>query len=80
MVGLCWLYSHYYACAYWAKASCNMSAQKELIIYRKMLRTARRALQSIRDYEPWAHMIARNALDEIEQTSFGVVPEVDEEV
>ena len=57
-----------------------MSAQKELIVYRKMLRTARRALQRIRDYEPGAHMIARAALEEIEQTGFPYVgAKVDED-
>jgi len=50
-----------------------MSAAKELIVYRKMLRTARRALQRIRDYEAGAHMIAAVALEEIEQTGFPYV-------
>jgi hypothetical protein len=57
-----------------------MSAAKELIVYRKMLRTARRALQRIRDYEVGPHLIARNALEEIEQTGFPYVgAKVDED-
>jgi hypothetical protein len=47
-----------------------MSAAKELIVYRKLLRTARLALQRIRDYEPGARMIAQGALEEIEQVGF----------
>jgi hypothetical protein len=57
-----------------------MSAAKELIVYRKMLRIARQALQRIRDYEAGPHSIARNALDEIEQTGFPYVgAKVDED-
>jgi hypothetical protein len=57
-----------------------VSVAKELIVYRKMLRTARRALQRIRDYEPGAHSIARAALEEIERTGFQYVgTKVDED-
>jgi hypothetical protein len=52
------------------KVTVGMTKKDELIAYRKMLRIARQALKRIRDYEAGAHSIARNALDEIEQSAY----------